>query len=80
MRESAVGTNAGEQGPRLLRGRAMRTALWLASDGRCALCGGTLDPGWHADHRLPWSLTHRTNVHEMQALCATCNCRKGARV
>lgn len=65
---------------RCLRSRRLRAALYLASDGRCALCGAALDPGWHADHRLPWSLTHRTNVHEMQALCPGCNCRKGAKV
>lgn len=66
--------------PRFLRGRGLRAALWLASGGRCALCGAALSPDWHADHRLPWSLTRRTNVHEMQALCVTCNLRKGAKL
>jgi len=73
-------TNEGGQEPRRLRGRGVRAALWLASEGRCALCGVTLPPDWHADHIEPWSRTRRTNVHDMQALCPTCNLRKGAKV
>jgi 5-methylcytosine-specific restriction endonuclease McrA len=39
-----------------------------------------LGDDWHADHIVPWSTTHRTNVQEMQALCRRCNLAKGARV
>lgn len=64
---------------RKLTSKRLRSALFFASDGKCALCGVELARGWHADHVEPWVLTRRTNVHEMQALCAACNLSKGAR-
>jgi len=66
--------------PRRLRNRGLRNALYRSTDGRCAICGEPLPADWHADHIEPWSLTHRTNVHEMQPLCPQCNQRKGATV
>jgi 5-methylcytosine-specific restriction endonuclease McrA len=36
-----------------------------------------LGDDWEADHIVPYRLTKRTNVHEMQALCAVCNRKKG---
>lgn len=36
-----------------------------------------LPDDWHADHVVPWVVSRRTNVHEMQALCPECNLRKG---
>ena len=62
---------------RSLRARRLRSALYLATNGHCAGCGAPLASGWHADHVTPWSRTRHTNVHEMQALCPTCNLRKG---
>lgn len=54
-----------------------RTALFLASDGRCSTCGTELEPGWHADHVWPWSRGGETDVTNGQALCPTCNLEKG---
>lgn len=54
-----------------------RRALWRASGGVCAICGCDLTADFHADHIKPFSKTNTTNVHEMQALCAPCNARKG---
>jgi 5-methylcytosine-specific restriction endonuclease McrA len=53
--------------------------LFVAAQGRCQACGAALDAHWEADHRVPWCRTARTNVFEMQALCRTCNRKKGAR-
>jgi superfamily II DNA or RNA helicase len=64
--------------PRTLRSKHARNALWIAADGRCQRCEQPLGDDWQADHRIPWSATRRTNVNEMQALCAACNRRKGA--
>lgn len=64
--------------PRTLRSKRLRALLWYAADGRCQRCGVELGDDWHADHIVPWSLTGRTNVHEMQALCRACNLAKGA--
>lgn len=66
--------------PRTLRSKRMRALLFLAAGGRCRRCGRELGPDWQADHIVPWSVTHRTNVHEMAALCACCNREKGARM
>lgn len=54
-----------------------RFALYLASDGRCSMCGIPLHPGWHADHIEPYSAGGETDVVNGQALCPTCNLRKG---
>lgn len=65
---------------RTLRSKRQRWLLWQAAGGKCQLCGVELDDTWEADHVVPWRLTHRTNVHEMQALCASCNGKKGGRM
>ena len=62
---------------RFLRDPGLRAALYDNADGLCQECGNPLPNGWHADHVVPWSVTQRTNVFEMQALCATCNLHKG---
>ncbi|MPZ13960.1 MAG: hypothetical protein GEU73_05985 [Chloroflexi bacterium] len=62
---------------RTLRSRRARALLARLQNGRCAICGDQLGDDWHADHIEPWSVTGRTNVHEMQALCARCNAKKG---
>lgn len=65
---------------RTLRSRRQRALLWYAAGGKCQNCGQPLGDNWQADHVVPWSKSHRTNVHEMQALCAKCNKQKGAKV
>lgn len=62
---------------RTLRGKGLRLLLWLAADGRCQLCGEVLPADWQADHITPWRESQRTNICEMQAVCADCNRRKG---
>lgn len=55
-----------------------RFALFLASDGKCSLCGTPLSAGFHADHIVPYSKEGLTDVTNGQALCAACNLKKGA--
>lgn len=54
-----------------------RVALWLRTNGKCAICKVVLDAGWHADHVHPWSLGGPTSIKNGQALCPTCNLTKG---
>ncbi|MGO9972876.1 MAG: HNH endonuclease [Solirubrobacteraceae bacterium] len=61
-------------------GSAARAALFLAARGRCARCGATLEPGWHADHVMPARAGGRTEPANGQALCPRCNLRKGGRL
>lgn len=62
---------------RFLRDSEQRAVLYQAAQGRCQSCGVELEDGWHADHIVPYSVSPRTNVFEMQALCGPCNSRKG---
>jgi len=62
---------------RCLTSKKLRAALWIAADGKCQMCGIDLPDDWHADHIIPFAITRKTNVHEMQALCPECNIRKG---
>ena len=58
---------------RFLRSNRDRNLLYWSQDGLCAICGDELRGGWHAHHIEPFAITHRTNVHEMQALCERCH-------
>jgi len=58
---------------------SQRAALWLHAEGKCSLCGAELEDGWHADHKIPWSAGGETDVINGQALCPTCNLKKGTR-
>jgi hypothetical protein len=52
----------------------------MEAEGRCKLCGVALPESWHADHaEKPFVISQRTNVFEMQALCPTCNLKKGCK-
>jgi superfamily II DNA or RNA helicase len=55
-----------------------RRALYAVAGGRCEDCGNELVPGWHADHRQPWSTGGQTDVLNGQALCPACNLKKGS--
>lgn len=57
-----------------------RAALYLAADGKCGRCGELLQPGWHADHMTPHAVGGPTDVINGQALCPTCNLKKGSTV
>jgi 5-methylcytosine-specific restriction endonuclease McrA len=58
---------------------AARVALFLAAQGRCAVCGERLRPGWHADHVRPVRAGGGTEPANGQALCPRCNLGKGSR-
>lgn len=65
---------------RTLRSKKLRAVLYRFANGKCQICGKQLGEDWHADHVVPWSVTKRTNVHEMQALCVHCNVVKGGKM
>lgn len=54
-----------------------RQALWIIANGRCEICGIELPTDWHADHVIPHSKGGPTDVINGQALCPTCNLKKG---
>lgn len=57
-----------------------KRALFQIAAGRCEQCGAPLAVGWHGDHVQPFSAGGATDVINGQALCPTCNLRKGAKV
>ncbi|NBS67335.1 hypothetical protein EBT31_00275 [bacterium] len=65
---------------RRLTSKKERHALYLAAGGKCEMCGTDLPDDWHADHIVPFSITQRTHYAEMQALCPSCNTKKGVKV
>ena len=65
---------------RFLRNQDLRAYLYFENDGVCPHCGEDLPDDWHADHIVPWSVSQRTNLFEMQPLCPKCNLRKGAKM
>lgn len=69
---------ASRREPRRFNG-AQRIALYLAADGHCEECGTELERGWHGDHVTPYSAGGPTDVVNGQALCPTCNLKKGNR-
>lgn len=42
------------------------------------MCGRRLEPGWHADHKQPYSKGGPTDTLNGQALCPKCDQQKGA--
>lgn len=57
-----------------------REAVFLAADGKSEISGAPLPPGWHADHKQPWSQGGETDVANAQATTAQENVAKGASV
>lgn len=56
-----------------------RDILRLIAGNQCRQCGKPLTE-FHADHRHPYSKGGKTLVNNGQALCPTCNLRKGNRM
>ena len=65
---------------RFLRSPKLRNILFDSADGLCQNCGEPLPDNWHADHATPYVVTGQTNLFEMDAMCPSCNARKGARM
>lgn len=49
---------------------------WLAA-GVCQMCGIRLQENFHADHVTAFSRGGKTIIKNGQALCPSCNLRKG---
>jgi len=65
---------------RTLRSKKLRHLLFEHYEGKCALCAADLGDDWHADHIVPWCITGRTNIYEMQPTCPNCNLKKGSKM
>ena len=57
-----------------------KVAILTKADFKCQCCG--IEIAWenfHADHVIPFSKNGETSIVNGQALCASCNLKKGAR-
>jgi len=63
--------------PRCLRSKPARADLFLATGGKCAICGEDLNERWHADHIIPWDQAGATVPSNLQPTCPSCNRKKG---
>ena len=76
-------TLAVDAAPRTNHGRSIPDGLRyqvLERDGRCLACGATPKGAkLHVDHIVPWSQGGRTELDNLQTLCARCNLGKGNR-
>lgn len=54
-----------------------RSILAWVAGGRCMKCGTSLGKDFHADHVLAFSKGGATVTSNGQALCKTCNLKKG---
>lgn len=57
--------------------RQQRKIFLILSGGICMNCSKPLQNSFHADHILPFSKGGKTITQNGQALCVTCNLKKG---
>lgn len=62
---------------RVLRKKHDRNHIYILADGKCQICGIELGREWHVDHIIPYSIVQCTELDNLQALCPTCNLKKG---
>ena len=63
---------------RTLRSIRARNRKRREQGHKCAECGVLLtDENVELDHTIAYRITKTTNQHDMQALCRTCNRKKG---
>jgi 5-methylcytosine-specific restriction endonuclease McrA len=62
---------------RLFTKRQKRILAWIAG-GQCMNCNKSLAKSFHADHVFAFSKGGETTTSNGQALCATCNLKKGS--
>ena len=52
----------------------------MISGNKCMNCGNKLSKIFHGDHIIPFSKNGKTIIKNGQALCPTCNLKKGSRL
>ena len=57
--------------------KRQRNNLRILAGNQCVNCGDALTQGFHADHIIPFCVGGKTLLNNGQALCPSCNLKKG---
>ena len=57
--------------------KRQKKILKIVSGNYCEKCGVELKGNFHADHKVPYSKNGKTILKNAQALCPSCNIKKG---
>ena len=52
----------------------------ILSGNQCSICKTPLNKKFHGDHKVPWSKGGQTILNNGQALCVSCNLKKGDKI
>jgi len=52
----------------------------INSGNYCEICSVELKGNFHADHKIPYSKEGKTILKNAQALCQSCNLKKGDKI
>ena len=52
----------------------------ILSGNQCSICKTPLNKKFHGDHKVPWSKGGETILNNGQALCVSCNLKKGDKI
>jgi superfamily II DNA or RNA helicase len=77
MSEARPGVSSSKSSRRFFTHKE-RVALLTVSGGRCEICGQPLTGKFHADHIKAYARGGATDLSNAQALCMSCNLKKGA--
>ena len=60
--------------------KRQKRIMKINSGNYCEICSVELKGNFHADHKIPYSKEGKTILKNAQALCQSCNLKKGNKI